>query len=216
MRWVSTAFVAALTIPCAFSFLYFIIVALRFPFTALLCIPFAIYFGLAASKGLALTRRLANGEVPDKGVWNALRNTQLPGAVFLIGVGGALTFTYLLKSLQVVEHSRVYEAKTLASKVKEAQDQYLLRHGHYAATNADLAKLGLASGALSNFGMRFFSVTTAALTCGSGKPGYKLIFKRLSTPGVPPRYGEYTMVYDSCSDKFLFGDCRKCSTDFLD
>lgn len=148
--------------------------------------------------------------------------------VLIIGILASIAIPQYFK---VVERSRLAEAQTMSSQIRQAEERYLVRQGVYALTTTDLANLDISFAVTSSasFGMKNYLLSMSNCTGASGDTEYVLAFQRCTGPstpsgcsafaaGVSSRYGGgsgYTMSYSRCSDAYDFGACgANCDNDF--
>jgi prepilin-type N-terminal cleavage/methylation domain-containing protein len=122
---------------------------------------------------------------------------------------------------KVVERARMVEATAMLGTIRSAQERILARDGSYANDNNGMSKLDInIQGKAPTFGMRNFIMMLGPGIneggCGAGMPFYNIAFVRITNnAGVVPRYFEnYMVVYERCSDTFVFPGCANCTVDF--
>jgi len=134
--------------------------------------------------------------------------------VLIIGILASIAIPQYFK---VVERARVSESHAFISSLKSAQERYLARQGNYILTNSDIDKLDITfSGAAPAFGMSTYNAAIAGGTCvADGSPGFNVALSRhVANPGVAPRYGAYTVLYDRCTNIISYPSCPNCTLDF--
>ena len=146
--------------------------------------------------------------------------------VLIIGILASIAIPQYFK---VVERSRLSEAQTMSSQIRQAQERYLVRQGVYALTTTDLANLDISfAGTGPNFGMRNYVLSMTNCSAPTGDTEYVLNFERCNSgttsagaclansANVSSRYGAYTMQYSRCTDVYTYPGCSgtNCDTDF--
>lgn len=152
--------------------------------------------------------------------------------VLIIGILASIAIPQYFK---VVERSRLSEAQTMASQIRQAEERYLVRQGSYATDIAGLSNLDIQfAGVSPTFGMKNFTLSMSNCTASSGDTEYILNFNRCqngttsagacqaSSANVSSRYTAYTLQYNRCSDVYTFPSCASgcagfascCDSDF--
>lgn len=112
------------------------------------------------------------------------------------------------------ESERILEAHAFASDIRMGNERYASQNGVFLTDAMHLDWLACPAGGPPNWGLNFFEVSGMhGVKCPGGGEGYALELLR-KADDLSARYGQYSVLYNHCTQGFSYPSCRNCDRDF--